>query len=60
MLLSIFAAARAAPDRIALVTAAGSYSYAELAALTQGRALSLAGCTGPILLQPRLDLDSLL
>jgi acyl-CoA synthetase (AMP-forming)/AMP-acid ligase II len=60
MLLSIFAAARDAPDRIALVTAAGSYSYAQLAGLTRDRALSLSGCSGPILLRPRLDLDSLL
>jgi acyl-CoA synthetase (AMP-forming)/AMP-acid ligase II len=60
MPLSIFAAARAAPDRVALVTATGIYSYAQLAALTETRAAALAAFPEPVLLQPRLDLDSLL
>jgi acyl-CoA synthetase (AMP-forming)/AMP-acid ligase II len=60
MPLSIFSAARAAPERIACVTATGSYSYAELATLTETRAAALAASPGAVLLQPRLDLDSLL
>jgi acyl-CoA synthetase (AMP-forming)/AMP-acid ligase II len=60
MPLSIFAAARAAPRRIGLVTASGRYTYAQLAALTLPRAAALAGGSHAVLLQPRLDLDSLL
>jgi O-succinylbenzoic acid--CoA ligase len=60
MLLSIFAAAQASPNRVGLVTATGRSTYAELAALTASRAAALAGSSDPVLLQPRLDLDSLL
>jgi acyl-CoA synthetase (AMP-forming)/AMP-acid ligase II len=60
MPLSIFAAARAVPERLALITETGSHTYAQLAALTQARAVALAACPHPVLLQPRLDLDSLL
>jgi O-succinylbenzoic acid--CoA ligase len=58
--LSIFAAAREAPHRLALMTQTASYTYCELAALTKGRAAALAQFRGPVLLQPQLDLDSLL
>jgi O-succinylbenzoic acid--CoA ligase len=58
--LSIFAAAREAPDRIALISGNASFTYAELAARTLGRALALAQRQGPVLLQPQLDLDGLL
>jgi O-succinylbenzoic acid--CoA ligase len=58
--LSIFAAAREAPDRLALITQSGRFTYSALAALTLPRAAALAGFQGPVLLQPQLDLDSLL
>ena len=58
--LSIFAAAREVPDRIGLVAGEARCTFAELAALAAGRAASLGDCAGPLLLQPRLDLDSLL
>jgi O-succinylbenzoic acid--CoA ligase len=58
--LSIFAAARAAPNRIALVTATADYTYEELGRLTASRAAALARFEGPLLLKPQLDLDSLL
>ncbi len=58
--LSIFAAAREAPDRLALITDSGRFTYSEVASLTLRRAAALANFQGPILLQPRLDLDSLL
>jgi acyl-CoA synthetase (AMP-forming)/AMP-acid ligase II len=60
MPLSIFSAARTAPNKIACVTATGSHTYADLAALTETRATALAASPVPVLLQPRLDLDSLL
>jgi O-succinylbenzoic acid--CoA ligase len=59
-LLSVFAAAREVPDRLALITDSASYTYAELAALTLARAAALAQFASPVLLQPQLDLDSLL
>jgi O-succinylbenzoic acid--CoA ligase len=59
-LLSIFAAAREAPQRLALITASARFTYAELAALTLGRAAALARGRGRLLLQPQLDLESLL
>lgn len=58
--LSIFAAAQEAPDRLALMTESASYTYSELAALTLARAAALMQFRGPVLLQPQLDLDSLL
>ena len=58
--LSIFAAAYEAPDRLALMTESARYTYAELAALTLARAAALQRFRGPVLLQPQLDVDSLL
>jgi O-succinylbenzoic acid--CoA ligase len=58
--LSIFAAARTAPERIALVTDAADYTYGQLATLAASRAAALAPLPGAVLLKPRLDLDSLL
>jgi O-succinylbenzoic acid--CoA ligase len=58
--LSIFAAAHEAPDRVALMTQSASYTYSELAALTLARAAALEQFGGSVLLQPQLDLDSLL
>jgi O-succinylbenzoic acid--CoA ligase len=58
--LSVFAAARTAPQRLALVTEAADYTYEQLAALTASRAAALARFTSPVLLKPQLDLDSLL
>jgi O-succinylbenzoic acid--CoA ligase len=60
MLLSIFAAARESPDRIGLITEDCRYTYSELAALVSGRAASLVDFPAPLLLQPQLNLDSLL
>jgi O-succinylbenzoic acid--CoA ligase len=60
MHLSIFAAAREAPNRIGLVTEKGCFTYSELAVLTAGRAATLVDFRDPLLLQPQLDLDSLL
>jgi O-succinylbenzoic acid--CoA ligase len=60
MRLSIFAAARESPNRVGLVTEKGRFTYSELAAMTAGRAAALVGFRGPLLLQPQLDLDSLL
>jgi O-succinylbenzoic acid--CoA ligase len=64
--LSIFAAAREAPDRLALITHSARYTYSELAALTLARAAALTAAAAstqfasPVLLQPQFDLDSLL
>ena len=58
--LSIFAAAREAPERVALITETACFTYAELAARALGRTAALATGRGPLLLQPQLDLDSLL
>jgi O-succinylbenzoic acid--CoA ligase len=58
--LSIFAAAREAPNRLALITETARFTYFELAALTASRAAVLGQVRGPVLLQPQLDLDSLL
>jgi O-succinylbenzoic acid--CoA ligase len=58
--LSIFAAAREAPERVALIVGSTRYSYSELAALTQERADALAQSAVPLLLQPQLNLESLL
>jgi len=58
--LSIFAAARTVPKRIALVTEAGDYTYEQLATLTASRAAALARFAAPLLLKPELALDSLL
>jgi O-succinylbenzoic acid--CoA ligase len=58
--LSIFAAAHEAPDRLALMIESTRYTYSELAALTLARAAALMQFRGPVLLQPQLDLDSLL
>lgn len=58
--LSIFAAAREAPNRLALITQTGRFTYSELAALTVGRAAALVKFRAPVLLQPQLALDSLL
>lgn len=58
--LSIFAAAYAAPNRIALVTETADYTFEQLAALTVSRAAALARLMGPVLLKPQWDLDSLL
>jgi len=58
--LSIFAAARTAPTQIALVTETACYTYAQLAALARGRAAALMRLHGPVLLQLRSNLDSLL
>ncbi len=58
--LSIFAAAREAPNRIGLVTEKGRFTYSELAGLAAGRAAALIDFGGPLLLQPQLDLDGLL
>lgn len=58
--LSVFAAAREAPERIALITAQRCITYTELAALVRGRAASLGNFPQVLLLQPQLDLDSLL
>jgi O-succinylbenzoic acid--CoA ligase len=58
--LSIFAAARTAPDCIGLVTANESFTFDQLAGLSVSRARALAACARPVLLQPKLDLDSLL
>ena len=58
--LSIFAAAREAPNRIALITETTCFTYSELAARTLFRAAAPAQLRGPVLLQPQLDVDSLL
>jgi O-succinylbenzoic acid--CoA ligase len=58
--LSIFAAAREAPDRLALIVGTARYTFSELAARTRARAAVLAASRSPLLLQPLLDLDSLL
>jgi acyl-CoA synthetase (AMP-forming)/AMP-acid ligase II len=58
--LSIFAAAREAPNRLALITKTGRFTFSQLAALTAGRAAALVELREPLLLQPQLDLDSLL
>jgi O-succinylbenzoic acid--CoA ligase len=59
--LSIFAAAHAAPHRIALVTETADYTFEQLATLTLSRAAALARFAGPaLLLKPQWDLDSLL
>ena len=58
--LSIFAAARALPAQLALVTETALYSYAQLATLARGRAAALAQLRGPVLLPLRPNLDSLL
>jgi acyl-CoA synthetase (AMP-forming)/AMP-acid ligase II len=60
MPLSIFAAAREAPNRIGLITHQGRFTYAELADLTLSRAAALVEFRNPLLLQPQLDLDGLL
>jgi acyl-CoA synthetase (AMP-forming)/AMP-acid ligase II len=60
MLLSIFAAAREAPDRVALIAQNARFTFRELAALVAGRAASLVDFPAPLLLQPRVDLESLL
>ena len=58
--LSIFAAAREAPNRLGLITETRGFTYAELAALTLSRAAALDDFRGPLLLKPQLDLDTLL
>jgi acyl-CoA synthetase (AMP-forming)/AMP-acid ligase II len=58
--LSIFAAARDAPNRIGLITKEGRFTYSELADLAAGRAAALVDFRDPLLLQPQLDVDSLL
>jgi acyl-CoA synthetase (AMP-forming)/AMP-acid ligase II len=58
--LSIFAAACEVPNRLALITEKDEFTYAELAALTLSRAAALDDFPGPLLLEPRLDLDTLL
>ena len=58
--LSIFAASCEAPNRIALITEKDRFTYSELAVLTAGRAAALVDFRDPLLLQPQLDLDSLL
>lgn len=58
--LSIFSAAREAPQRLALIIGSTWYSYADLAVLVHDRAVALAQAQAPLLLQPRLDLESLL
>jgi O-succinylbenzoic acid--CoA ligase len=58
--LSIFAAAREAPNRLALITEKDEFTFAELAALTLSRAAALDGFAGPLLLASQLDLDTLL
>jgi O-succinylbenzoic acid--CoA ligase len=58
--LSIFAAARETPERVALIIGSARYTYSELAALTQERAAVLSQTSAPLLLQPQLDLESLL
>jgi O-succinylbenzoic acid--CoA ligase len=58
--LSIFAAAREVPQRLALITETARFTYAELAALTVARAAVLAPLQGRLLLQPQLTLDGLL
>jgi O-succinylbenzoic acid--CoA ligase len=58
--LSIFAAAREAPDRVGLITENARFTFRELAALAAGRAASLVDFAAPVLLQPRIDLESLL
>jgi O-succinylbenzoic acid--CoA ligase len=60
MRLSIFAAAREAPNRLALITQTARFTYSDLAALTERRAAALAHFKGTLLLQPQLDIDSLL
>jgi O-succinylbenzoic acid--CoA ligase len=60
MQLSIFAAAREAPNRIGLISDKGSFTYSELADLSLSRAAALVEFRHPLLLQPQLDLDSLL
>ncbi len=59
-LLSIFAAAREAPSRIALVTETACYTYAQLATLARRRAALLRPLRGPVLLPMRPNLDSVL
>ena len=58
--LSVFAAAREVPRRLALIIGAARYSYSDLAALAHERAVALAQAPAPLLLRPLLDLDSLL
>jgi len=58
--LSVFAAAREVPRRVALIIGAARYSYSDLAALAHDRAAALAQAPAPLLLRPLLDLDSLL
>ena len=58
--LSIFAAAVEAPQQVALIIGSTHYTYSDLAALSESRAAALAHSSGPLVLQPRLDLDSLL
>ncbi len=58
--LSIFAAAREAPNRLALITETRGFTYSQLAAMSSSRAAALEQFRGPLLLRPRLDLDTLL
>jgi len=58
--LSIFAAAREAPNRVALLTQAGGFTYSELAAFCVSRAAALAQSRDPVLLRPQRTVDSLL
>ena len=60
MQLSIFVAASEVPDRVALITETARFTYGELAGLCESRAAALAHSRAPLLLQPGLDLDSLL
>lgn len=58
--LSIFAAAREAPARLALITENARFTYRELAELSAGRVAALTHVRGPVLFQPQLDLESVL
>ncbi len=59
-LLSIFAAARESPKRVGLITATAQYTFADLAALSSDRANTLYRFPAPLLLQPSIDLESML
>jgi O-succinylbenzoic acid--CoA ligase len=58
--LSIFAAAREVPTQLALITENARFTYRELAELCIGRVAALTRVRGLVLLQPQLDLDSVL
>ncbi len=58
--LSIFTAAEESPTRVGLILGNARFTYGELATLSATRAAALARIHAPLLLQPLLNLDTLL